>query len=428
MSLRRRSLMGLAASAAASALVLSACGGDDGGESADGNVTVEWWHIGTAEPNKSLYADWAKEYETANPGVKIKITEMENEAFKSKMTTQLAAGDLPDIFSTWGGGVLAQQVEAGLVKDLSEPAADTINTMTEAALSAYQIDGKTYGLPIDAGMVGFWYNKALFAEAGIEAPPATWTEFLDAVQKLKDADITPIALAGKEKWPGHFYWTYLAMRMGGLQMLQDAAESNDFTAEGFVQAGEKLQELADLEPFQEGFMGADYSTPDGQAALVGSGKAAMELMGQWAPSVEKDAGGGIGEDLAFFPFPEVEGGVGSGTEVLGGGNGFAVAEDAPDEAVDFLAFISEREQQAAFAESGAGLPVLQDSVDLVQDANLKVVAETVATSTGFQLYLDQAYAPAVGGQVNDSVAELLGGTATPEQVTEAITATAQAEG
>ena len=54
-------------------------------------------------------------------------------------------------------------------------------------------------------MVGVWYNKELFEKAGIDAPPATWDEFLADVQKLKDAGITPIAVGEKDKWPGMFW-------------------------------------------------------------------------------------------------------------------------------------------------------------------------------------------------------------------------------
>jgi raffinose/stachyose/melibiose transport system substrate-binding protein len=138
-------------------------------------------------------------------------------------------------------------------------------------------------------MVGFWYNKALFKRAGLDTPPTTWSGFLDAVRGLKSAGITPIGLAGKEKWPGMYYWAYLAMRTAGLDALQKAAGTKDFTGAGFVEAGQHLKELVQLQPFQKGFLGASYSTPSGEAAAVGNGKAAMELMGQWAPLVQKSA-------------------------------------------------------------------------------------------------------------------------------------------
>ena len=67
----------------------------------------------------SVWAAMAKEYEAAHPGVKFEITPLENEAFKAKLTTATQAGSPPDLFQSWGGGVLEQQVDAGLVKDLT---------------------------------------------------------------------------------------------------------------------------------------------------------------------------------------------------------------------------------------------------------------------------------------------------------------------
>lgn len=176
-----------------------------------------------------------------------------------------------------------------------------------ASQAAYQFDKKTYAVPFDIGMVGFWYNKALFKRAKIDTPPTTWSGYLDAIRALKSAGITPIALAGKEKWPGMYYWAYLSMRVAGLEAMQKAATDADFTGEGFVTAGQHLKDLVALEPFQKGFLGGAYSDPNGEAALMGNGKAAMELMGQWAPIVEKDSGKGLGADLGFFSFPAVEG-------------------------------------------------------------------------------------------------------------------------
>ena len=57
----------------------------------------------------------------------------------------------------------------------------------------------------------------------------------------------------------------------------------------------------------------------------------------------------------------------------------------------------------------------------VTDPNLLLVASQLEKATGFQLYLDQAYPPAWGEQIKDSVAQLLEGQATPDQVAKAIT-------
>ena len=190
----RRRFLGAATATGLGAAALSACGGSDSGNSS-GKTTLEWWHMSTTEPAKTLWAQRAKEFEAAHPNVKIKIVTLENEAFKAKLTTVTQSGKPPDLFQSWGGGVLQQQVDAGLVKDITGDVSPWSATSLPASLAAYQFDGKTYGVPFDIGMVGFWYNKELFAKAGITAPPATWAELLDDVKKLK-APGSP-----RSRWP-----------------------------------------------------------------------------------------------------------------------------------------------------------------------------------------------------------------------------------
>jgi raffinose/stachyose/melibiose transport system substrate-binding protein len=425
-ALSRRGFLAASAAAGLSMTALSACGGDsDGGSS--GTTTIEWWNISTTQPAKNVWAALAKQFEAQNPKVKIKIVQLENDAYKSKMTALTASGKLPDIFHTWGGGVLKQQVDAGLVEDLTDRTKEWGEGLLPVAREPYLLDKTVYGIPFDIGMIGFWYNKALFKQAGISAPPTTWSGFLDAVRKLKAAKITPLALAGKEKWPGMYYWAYLAMRTAGVEALQKAGDDKDFTGDGFVQAGQHLKDLVDLQPFQKGFLGAAYNSPTGQAAAVGNGKAAMELMGQWAPSVEADAGKGLGANLGFFPFPAVEGGKGVSTEVFGGGGGHALRKGAPQAAVDFLKFFASVATDTELVKKTGVLPVVPAADSAITDPNVRAVQAQLKAATGFQLYLDQAYAPALGQEVNDSVAALIAGSKSPKQVTESITKVAKEE-
>ena len=75
---------------------------------------------------------------------------------------------------------------------------------------------------------------------------------------------------------------------------------------------------------------------------MGNGRAAMDLMGQWAPSTfaanTKDKKG-LGKNVGWFPFPSVDGGAGQPGEQFGGGDGFAIGRDAPPETVDFAKFL-----------------------------------------------------------------------------------------
>jgi raffinose/stachyose/melibiose transport system substrate-binding protein len=386
-------------------------------------VTVTWWHIQVADDQKALWQQMADEYMAAHPNVNIEITVLENEAFKTKLTTVMQSGNPPNIFQSWGGGTMNEYVKAGLLKDITADLEKDgwKDTFSPGALGVYSFEGNYYGVPRDMGAVGFWYNKDLFAQAGIDAPPATWTELLEDIQKLKDAGITPIALGEGDKWPGAFWWEYLAVRLGGKAAF-DAAYSRQgsFTDAPFVEAGKKLQELVALEPFQDGFLGASW--PDEQVVMA-SEEAAMDLMGQWAPGAFKDASVdkmGLGDKLGWFPFPAVEGGAGDPADALGGGNGFVIGKDAPPEAVDFLKYLSSVESQIAQAQIGLSVPVVYGAESGLTDPMLLLVQQGAAAAKYFQLYYDQAMPPAVGSVVNDSVQGIFAGTLTPEQAAQAI--------
>lgn len=388
-------------------------------------VTVTWWHITTDEGQAAVWQSLADSYMAEHPNVNVEITILENEAFKTKMTTVVQSGEMPDIFQSWGGGVMNEYIAAGLMKDitadLDADGGAWRNTFSPGALGVYSLNGKNYGVPWDMGMVGFWYNTDLFTQAGIDAPPATWDELLEAVTKLKAAGITPIALGEGDKWPGHFWFGYLATRICGKAGFEPAAlRTGSFTNPCFVEAGNKLLELNALEPFQDGFLGATYGD---QSTVMGNGQAAMELMGQWAPGAQAGNsadGNGLGDKLGFFPFPAVSGGAGEGTDAFGGGNGFGIGKDAEPEAVDFVKWLTSAEAQVACAEAGFCIPVVKGGEAGMSDPLLITLQQTLSQAQYFQLYYDQALPPAVGSVVNDSVQGVFAGTLTPEQAAQAI--------
>jgi raffinose/stachyose/melibiose transport system substrate-binding protein len=146
-------------------------------------------------------------------------------------------------------------------------------------------------------------------------------------------------------------------------------------------------------------------------------------MGQWAPNEfnanTKDKKG-LGDDLGWFPFPQVEGGAGQEGEQFGGGDGFAIGKDAPPEAVDFVKFLVSPEIADKGGASGTILPVAKGTESSVTDPNMKSVLDARGQASFVQLYLDQAYAPAVGQAVNDAVQELFAGKASPQEVSQKI--------
>ncbi|KAB8141758.1 extracellular solute-binding protein [Chloroflexia bacterium SDU3-3] len=394
-------------------------------------VKVVWWHISTADVDKKNWDDMAALYMKDHPNVQIEITVLENEAFKTKLATAMQSGNPPDIFQTWGGGTLQQYAEAGLVQDLTEALKQDGwgDSFQAAPLSIFGSDGKFYGVPWRVGMIGFWYNKDLFQKANIAATPTTWAEFLEVVKQLKAAGITPIALGGKDKWPGAFYWEYLAVRLGGKDAFDKAySRQGSFSDPVFVDAGKRLKELVDLQPFQEGFLGDGFTE---SATLSGNGKAAMELMGQWEPgsaadsAEDKDA---YYKSLGWFPFPSVEGGKGDASDVLGGGDGFAIGKNAAPEAIEFVRWLTSVENQTKMAAANIAVPpVVKGAETAMTDPLLKQVQQATANAKYFQLYYDQYMPPAVGQTINDATQTIFAGSATPEDAAAQIEATAAQE-
>lgn len=388
-------------------------------------VTVQWWHIGTAANDRAMNQGFADAYMKANPNVKIEITVLENEAFKSKLTTVMQSGNPPDVFQTWGGGVLAEYAAAGLCRDITKEVknSDWYASMAPGVWETYSANGRIYAVPNDAGCITFWYNKDILAKFGYKAFPTTWDDFLAMVKKIKAGGVIPIALGGGDKWPAMHMWSYFALRLGGAQLFQDTVSGKN--AKGFndatwVKAGEMLKALTDLKPFQDGFLGATYND---EAALVGNGQAAMELMGQWAPNVEKDNSSsklGIGDKLAAAGFPAISGGKGALTEVIGGGGGYAIGKSCPDAGVNFVKFLTNKENMITVTKTNQTLVTTKGAEIGITDPNSKMVKALVDKCTFFQLYLDQAFPPAVGNAVNDAVQTILAGTATPAQACAAI--------
>lgn len=393
--------------------------------SAAAQTTVHWLHI---EQNPDIAAYWeelAREFEAANPGVTIEMQFLENEAFKAKLPTILQSDDRPDIFYSWGGGVFHAQAEAGVLGDMTAQMNDGwAEKVSPAAVGAFTYDGVVHGAPMLVSEVVFWYNKDLFAQAGVDAASIqTWDDLLGAVQTFKDAGITPIAVGGADKWPLHFYWTYLAIRLGGEEgfAMATSGEGEGFMAKTFIEAGELLQQLTEMEPFQDGYLAFTYPQA---AGYFGDGNAAMHLMGNWDYNTARtNAADGVGlsdEQLGMFSFPEVPGGSGKPTDTLGGINGWLISEGAPPEAVDFLEFFLSPENQREMGKRGYFIPVAVGAADEMTNPFFQQVAEHIAASDYHQIFYDQMLGPSVGRVVNDVSTDLAAGVITPEEAAELV--------
>lgn len=384
------------------------------------NVRVLRVQPGDAE--QAFYARVEAAYEAQNPNVDVVFEYIANEAYKSKLPTLLQSEARPDIFYSWGGQALVEQAEAGFLKDISGEITDDVRaTFPDAALAAYTVDGALHGLPLYATEVVFWVNTALTEQADVDHTAIkTWDDLLAAVQTMKDAGVTPIVVGGQDKWPLHFYWSYLALREGGAGVVTAAMEGAEggFEAEPFIAAGADFQKLTDLEPFQPGFMGTTYETASG---MFGDGKGALHLMGDWdyLPMRNRSQSGkGLSDDqLAIISFPTIAEPVSEGGDsaTLGGMNGWAVTSDAAPGAVDFLTFLLNREHQEEAAGEGIFIPIVKGAEQALENPFFQQVAQDIAAASYHQIFLDQFLGASVGATVNDISSDLAQGAITPDE-------------
>jgi multiple sugar transport system substrate-binding protein/raffinose/stachyose/melibiose transport system substrate-binding protein len=408
------------------ALALSGCSAGSG-DSADGKVTLTMWHNSTTGDGKKYWADTAAAFEKANPNVTVKIQSVQNEEMDGKLQTALNSGDAPDVFMARGGGKLADVVKAGQAMDISDGLTDATKAAVGNSLSAFEVDGKSYGVPVAVLPSGFFYSSDLFTQAGVTETPKTIGDLEAADEKLKAAGIDPIAVGAKDAWPAaHWYYNF-ALRACSQDVLNDAAKSRNFDDDCWLTAGENLQSFIDTEPFNDGFLTTAAQQGAGSSAgLLANKQASMELMGAWDPGViasltpdQKPLA-----DLKWFPFPEVEGGDGEAGAMMGGVDGYSCWVNAPKECVDFLNFMAEKSNQEAYATAFQTLPASTEAQSTVSDPALKDVLAAYNEAPYVSVWLDTLYGQNVGNALNVAVVDMFAGKGDAQGIVDAVNAAA----
>lgn len=438
-----RKIRGAATTAGLAALLtgLAACGStgpspegaDAAGQGGDGVVQI-WAVSGGLDP---VYEESVQRFNEGSDG-EVKLELFQNDPYKQKLRVAMGAGTGPDLFFGWGGGILKEYVDAGNVEDLTpylEEDPEWRDRFFPNVLQTASFDDKVYGLPLN-GMqpVVLYYNKDVFAEAGVE-PPETYDDLLSLVDTFREQDITPISLGGASKWPNLMYEQYLVDRIGGPEVFQAVldGEPDAWSDPTFIEANTKIQELVDAGAFPDNFSSIAYDT--GQAtALLYTGQAAMHVMGGWDyASVLSSAPEFIEEGkLGWVPFPTVSGGAGDPANIAGNPSNFYslnADSDAKDVAIDYLKneMMSEEYVQGLL-DGGAVPPIngLEDQLSQGQNSEwLQFMYATVQDAPHFQQSWDQALPPAQADALLTNLDRLFLKQITPEEFSANMNAAAQ---
>ena len=389
------------------------------------DTTVTILHVNNNPAATALWDKIAADYEAEHKGVKVEFKYLENEAFKAKLPTMLQSDDSrPSIIYSWGGGVMDAQAKAGFLKDLTGEVAGAESALAPTAVEAFKVDGKVVGVPWDVGEVAFFYNKKLFEKAGVKAEDIkSWDDFLGAVKKLKAAGIAPLVVGAGEKWPMHFYYSYLVMRIGGEHALTDAKAGKDggFKNATFVEAGKRLRELAALEPFQPGYLSTSHAQ---SAGMFGDGKAAMDLMGEWVLGMQAPnsaSGKGLpAEDIGILVVPGRSRRQGQGDRYARRHSRLARHQDRAEGGRRLRQFFSQEKYAKAAAAAGAYIPVYKGAEASITDPLVKHIADRSGATTYHQNFFDQDLGPSRRRVINDISVAVAAGQMTPEAAAAAL--------
>ena len=294
--MKQKTMFAVAVSAAA-ALALGACsggggggGGDDGGDAVLGFYTDK--------------AAWEPQFETMNDasgaeGLTLDFTGYSDPvAYDAFIKQAFRTNDKPDLFTWHTGDQLGQLIEEGLVAETTDIWDEAIanGDVPEGLAENYTYDGKQYCVPLNVVYWVMYYNKAIFAENGLEVPE-TWEDLMTISQTLVDAGITPY-----HQMNIIFEFVWFQAILAGLDPdayrgLQDGSVS--YTDQPVVEAMEIWHDLQ-----SKGYFIDPGVTTDPQT-LLQTGEVAMANFGTFFTGQLNSLGLVSDEDYGVFVIPNV---------------------------------------------------------------------------------------------------------------------------
>lgn len=394
----------------------------DEGSSKDKEIQLKLWSIATESDSfNRAYTQAIEDYETAHPGITIVHETFENESYKTKIKSAVAANELPDLFYTWGGGFSKSFVESGKILPLDEYYVDEYKAqLSEAALGNATYNGVVYGSTYTTPVSALFYNRAMFDELGLKAP-TTWDELSNVCETFIAKDITPIGISVKDTWVLAMTHDALTLKSAGPEKTVAAITRNgvSYNDPDFLASATKIKELVDMGAFLEGATGLSN---DEASANFYNGTVPMYITGSWmGGSILTDAK--TPEDFDVAPIPVINSDNAKITDFMGGAADTIMVNastEYPDVAGDAVFELTRSISKYSYLD-GAGVAAWEvDYDDSAVNPITKKVAEYATGATSFTLWFDTLMDANDAGEYLALLQELYIGNLSPEEFVEAM--------
>lgn len=310
-----KKVMALTLAGVLSLSMLTACGpktDSAGKELSDEKFTIRLLtRMAGTSTQVGIYNDIINEFKSKHPEVTIiDDSQGDESAFNNILTTDIASGTMANIFRIQGVANLSDYIDNGLLLNL-QPYLDADKEwsggFTEGSLSYYQVPGHegTYAIPMESGLIGVYYNEMLFKKAGIDKFPETWEQLLDAIAKLKENGIIPIAMGAQSTYmAGHLHDQIFYKWMGTEAAKLLGNREMKWTDDGVVQTLQFEKDLIDAGAFDPSAAGI---TDNIALTQFQQGEAAMVITGPWNISTFTDKSATpVSDNVKVAKFPYFE--------------------------------------------------------------------------------------------------------------------------
>jgi multiple sugar transport system substrate-binding protein len=374
----------LAAAPAAMLMTAAACSSSSSsGTSIDsekkqtGPVTLTYglWDDTQLPAMKKIIA----EFEKANPKIHVRTAVTPFDSYWTKLQTAATGGSAPDVF--WMNLANFQLYASNkVIMPLTKPIKDAKIDMSQyepAITKGYTWGKDVYALPKDIDSIALWYNKKLFAEAGLRAPDSSWgwSDLLNAAKRLTKGSVKGIAAQLSDQ---QTYYNTIPQNKGYVISADGKKSGYDLPA-----SIEGLQFLTDMINKHHVSPSLQQMTDTDPQQMFGSGKIAMYYGGSWESIAFKAIPYALKNcDVAPIPQGKVRKTVSNGL-----GNVIFAKTKYPREAWEFVKFLGSRRAAEIQAEGGAVIPALAGTqeawVKSTPEFNLKTFTDEFQYNYGY---------------------------------------------